>query len=81
VGVDVSCKSEKGGNMGLFSPQYLWIHLIIVVGDIYWLWLSFKIGSVWMFILGVSPVFMITALIGAWSLFFSVPEWIYRVFG
>ncbi len=48
--------------------------LLIGIGDLYWLWISIKIGSFWMFVLGFVPPFMVfTGPIGAWALVFGVP--------
>ena len=58
------------------------LYLIVPLGDIYWLWMSLKIGSFWMFVLGLFPLTLIpTTLIGAYGLVFGMPEWVYRWFG
>ena len=53
------------------------LSLFIGLGGIYWLWLSFRAGSVAMFALGVLPPgLFVTAPVGAWSLLFGPPEWL-----
>lgn len=52
------------------------------VGGIYWLWMAIMMKSFFMFLLGVFPLTaMLTAPIGAWSLLFGVPNWVFGFFG
>lgn len=47
-----------------------------------WLFLSYQIGSWWMAVASFVPGLNIaTWIIGFWSLFFGMPEFVYRIFG
>ena len=52
-----------------------------IIGFFYWLWLSYEIGSFWMFVVGITPLAIITIPIGAWSIFFGAPDWVLNIFG
>ena len=55
--------------------------LLFPLGGLYWLWMSFKIGSFWMFALGMFPLTMIpAAIVGAYGLIFGMPSWVYNWF-
>jgi len=67
------------GSMGV---AFMGLFLLIALGNIYWIWISFQIGSFTMFIVGLFPPFIIvTGPIGAWSLLFGVPYWVTNIFG
>ncbi len=52
------------------------------VGTLYWVWMAIKIGSFWMFVIGIAgPLIVFTGPIGAYSLFFGIPDWIWNTFG
>jgi hypothetical protein len=52
------------------------------IGGLYWLWAAFQLGSFWMFAFGVFPLTAVfTSIIGAYGLIFSLPDWVFRVFG
>jgi hypothetical protein len=56
--------------------------LFLSLGELYWLWMAFKIGSFWMFVIGIAPPFMVVAsLVGAYGLIFELPHWVYGIFG
>jgi len=56
--------------------------ILFMIGNLYWLWLSFEMGSFVMFIIGViHPAFLFAGVIGAWALVFGVPVWLERMFG
>jgi ABC-type multidrug transport system permease subunit len=56
--------------------------LLIPIGDLYWLWMSIHIGSFLMFVMGLFPLTaLIVAPVGAYSLIFGVPEWVFNFFG
>ena len=58
------------------------LYVIIAIGDLYWLWMSIQIGSFWMFVLGIGgPTVFVAAPIGAYSLIFGIPDWIFFLFG
>ena len=58
------------------------VMLLFAVGDVYWLWTAIKLGSFWMFAIGLIPPFMIVSIVvGSWSLIFGIPEWVYSLFG
>ena len=55
---------------------------ILPIGSIYWLWISIQVGSFWMFLLGIAgPFVILTGPIGAYSLMFGTPIWIFNTFG
>ena len=55
---------------------------LIAVGELYWLWMSFQIGSFWMFVFGFIPPTMFVAMfVGAYGLIFGLPNWVYNMFG
>lgn len=55
---------------------------LIPVGNLYWLWMSIQLGSFWMFVLGLmGPTILFAAPIGAYSLIFGVPAWVFTTFG
>ena len=56
------------------------IGVLFLIGSFYFLYLSFKLGSVGMFILGIFLI-PIAGLIGAYSFIFGVPQWILSLFG
>jgi len=49
---------------------------LIIIGEVYWLYSSYKIGSFWMGLIGISPLGIFTAPIGLYSLFFGMPNWL-----
>lgn len=52
------------------------------IGSVYWLWVSIQVGSFWMFLLGIAgPTIVVTGPIGAYSLIFGTPNWIFNTFG
>ena len=59
------------GGIGLFSA----------VGAIYWIWMSIQLGSFFMFFLGIAgPVVIFTGPVGAYSLIYGIPDWVYNYF-
>ena len=67
------------GTMGIAMVIFM---LLVAVGDLYWLWMAINLGSFMMFAAGaVPPFFFITGPVGAWSLLFGVPDWVFNVFG
>lgn len=67
------------GSLGLL---FIAIYILFGLGELYWLWMAFKIGSFWMFVFGfVPPTLFIAALVGAYSLVFEIPAWVYNLFG
>ena len=56
--------------------------LLIPLGELYWLWVSIQIGSFWMFVFGLAgPLVLIAAPVGAYGLFFGMPQWVFNLFG
>ena len=55
--------------------------LLAIIGFFHWFWMSAKIGSFWMFVAGITPLAIITVPVGAWSLFFGIPDWVVNIFG
>lgn len=66
----------------LLSIVFTVVPVLLLIGDIYWLWMSIHIGSFWMFFLGIFPLTaLFSAPMGIWSLVFGVPEWVWSFFG
>ncbi|XGA81355.1 hypothetical protein OR573_06915 [Halomonas sp. CH40] len=56
--------------------------LLLGLGGLYWLWVAIQIGSFMMFVVGLFPLFyIVTVPVGAWSILFGVPDWVFRFFG
>jgi hypothetical protein len=54
----------------------------LILGWVYWLWLAVKVGSFAMFALGVFfPLAIVAAFLGAWSLLFGMPTWLFHMVG
>lgn len=49
---------------------------ILIIGEVYWLYCSYQIGSFLMGIIGISPLGIFTAPMGAYSLIFGMPDWL-----
>lgn len=67
---------------GFASIVMIAIWGLIAIGGIYWLWMAIQIGSFLMFVIGLFPPtgLFIATPIGAWSILFGVPDWIYAWF-
>jgi hypothetical protein len=66
------------GGIGLLMIP---IFLLFPLGGLYWLWMSIQLGSFAMFALGLIPPFVIlTSVMGAWSLIFGLPKWVFNIF-
>ena len=58
------------------------LFLGIPIGELYWLWMAIKLGSFWMFVVGLlGPMIFIASPIGLYSLIFGIPRWIFSTFG
>ena len=58
------------------------LYILSGIGSLYWLWIAIQIGSFSMFVVGIIPItIIITGPVGAWSILFGVPDWIYDIFG
>ncbi len=67
------------GAMGLIMVV---VFGLLSLGGLYWLWIAIQIGSFFMFIVGVFPLcFIVTAPVGAYSILFGVPNWVFVMFG
>jgi len=67
-----------GSGLGVLATA---VFMLFPIGELYWIWMSFKIGSFWMFVLGLFPLTMIpTAIVGVYSLIFGMPDWVFRWF-
>ena len=59
----------------------LGFYVLVIVGELYWIWMSFKLQSLLMFVVAVIPLTMpISSLVGAYGLFFGLPDWVYGLF-
>ena len=71
---------------GIFGAAGVVVMIVFMIsysiGGIYWLWMSIQLGSFWMFLLGIAgPTVIVTGPIGAYSLIFGTPNWIFNMFG
>lgn len=72
----------KGLREGAFGFLILALMMLLSIGGIYWLWMSIQLGSFGMFLMGVFPLaYVVTAPVGAWSILFGMPHWVYNTFG
>ena len=54
---------------------------LMLLANMYWLWLSVKLGSLGMFVVGLIPVcWIVTGPVGIWSFLFEVPPWVLNTF-
>ena len=54
---------------------------LTLLANIYWLWLSYKLGSVGMLVVGLFPVFWpVTGSVSIYALLFEVPGWVIAAF-
>jgi len=71
---------------GIFGAAGVVVMIVFMIsysiGGIYWLWMSIQLGSFGMFFLGIAgPTVIVTGPIGAYSLIFGTPNWIFNMFG
>ena len=67
---------------GILGAAFVGLIILFSLGELYWLWMSFKIGSFWMFILGITPpTMLVTSVIGGYGLIFGLPQWVFQLFG
>ncbi len=54
---------------------------LMLLANMYWLWLSLKLGSLSMFVVGLIPVsWIVTGPVAVWALLFDVPKWVLHTF-
>jgi hypothetical protein len=54
---------------------------LLLLANMYWLWLALKLGSLSMFVVGLIPVsWIVTGPVGVWALLFEVPKWVLDTF-
>jgi hypothetical protein len=54
---------------------------LMLLANMYWLWLSLKLGSLSMFVIGLFPLsWIVTAPVSIWALVFDVPKWVLQTF-
>jgi len=54
---------------------------LLLLTNMYWLWLSLKLGSLSMFVIGLVPVsWIVTGPVALWALIFDVPKWVLVTF-
>ena len=58
------------------------MYALLAVGGLYWFWMAIQIGSFLMFVIGFFPPtgLLVAVPVGAWSLLFGVPDWIFAWF-
>lgn len=68
---------------GMTSIVLIACYALVAVGGIYWLWIAIQIGSFGMFLIGLFPItaIFVATPVGAWSILFGVPGWVFDVFG
>jgi len=67
---------------GFTGPLTMALVATMALGSLYWIWVAVKLGSFAMFVIGVlGPSVIITAPIGAYMMFFGIPNWIHSLFG
>jgi hypothetical protein len=75
-------KTLTGLATGSMGVLFIGLYGLIALGELYWLWMSFQIGSFGMFLVGMIPPFIILAMfVGAYGLIFGLPSWVYSFFG
>jgi hypothetical protein len=67
---------------GLASIVIFAIWAVIAAGGLYWFWMAIQIGSFVMFVIGCFPPtgLLFATPVGAWSLLFGIPDWIFDWF-
>jgi hypothetical protein len=88
---EIESSSFKGGAMfnklaglagGALGVVAIGFYILFGIGGLYWLWMSIQLGSFLMFVIGIiPPFFILTSIIGGYSLIFGLPEWVYNWFG
>lgn len=54
---------------------------LLGIGSLYWLWMAIQLGSFLMFVVGIFPLsIIVTAPVGAYSLLFGAPDWVFSTF-
>ncbi|MBI3526591.1 MAG: hypothetical protein HY067_01330 [Betaproteobacteria bacterium] len=54
---------------------------LMLLANMHWLWLSLKLGSLSMFVVGLIPVsWIVTGPVGLWAFVFDVPKWVLNTF-
>lgn len=72
-------KELSGSTFGLVVMTAMFV---LPIGVGYWIWLSYQLQSLAMFVLGiVPPLMLISGPVGIWALFMGTPEWVVRCFG
>lgn len=54
------------------------LYMLFGIGALYWMYTAVQLGSFFMFVLGLIPIFWI---VGAYAFIFGVPEWVINFFG
>ncbi len=87
---NVTESSTEGSNSTMFSnllgiiltAAMFGSFILFTLGELYWLWMSFKIGSFWMFVFGfIPPTMFVAAVVGGYGLIFGLPQWVFQLFG
>ena len=65
----------------LMGMIFVGLFMLLPLGELYWLWTAFQLGSFWMFALGLIPPFQLLAMpVGAYMLVFGIPDWVINWF-
>ena len=54
---------------------------LMLLANMYWLWLALKLGSFSMFVVGLIPIsWIVTGPVSIWAVLFDVPMWVLNTF-
>lgn len=56
------------------------VYTLFGLGFFYWTYLSYKLDSFWMFVIGFSPIAILTSPVGVYSMIFGTPDWLISFF-
>ena len=61
----------------LISPFGIGFLLVGTLGWAYWMWMAIQGGSFMMFFFGIlGPFALVAGVLGLWSFFFGIPDWL-----
>lgn len=64
------------------QPIFVGFLVLMTLGELYWIWISIKLGSFAMFVVGVMGITApVTCPVGVYMMFYGVPHWVHQLFG
>lgn len=55
---------------------------LTAIGWFYWVWIAVQFGNFWMFFFAcIPPTMLVAVFVGAYSIIFGIPLWVYTSFG